>query len=319
MHTRILLIFLVVVACIVACGNKKHTGTGDSTGGRAPGAAFPGSASGGSGSGGGGSGSGDNRICGVTIDQGTRIGEIDKLDEVITALGKLPVTRPAVRVVFDEGVAASEYLDAVKQLSKVADVMGELVDSWYVSGYSESEYSDRATEYLQALGDYVAIWEIGNEINGEWLGDQVIDKVQAAYNVFKGAGKKVAVNFYYNEGCGALSEYEMFNWIDANIPTTSALRNGLDWVLFSYYEDDCGGVVYDAAHWEDVFNQLGKIFPVAKLGFGEVGTLIQQNKQSMVESYYGMKLSHPRFIGGFFWWYFWQDRASVPAWITAVW
>lgn len=250
------------------------------------------------------------RVLGVTIDN------VDNITAVIAALKKLPVPRPTIRVVFDEYVAAKHYLTAVKQLAVVADVMGELIDSEYMKLYSVTSYKNRAEDYLKILGSYVAIWEIGNEVNGEWLGTNVIEKILAAHGVFVKAGKKVVVNFYYNKGCSE-NGHEMFDWINSNVPTS--LRTGLDWVLFSYYEDDCNNIVHDAAYWEGVFTQLSGVFPTARLGFGEVGTSKRRSKELYVQRYYSLKLNHQKFIGGFFWWYFYQDMKNFPGWVTTAW
>ena len=51
----------------------------------------------------------------------------------------------------------------------MSGVMGELLDSYYVSQYSFAEYEARAIEYVDVLDEHVDIWEIGNEINGEWV------------------------------------------------------------------------------------------------------------------------------------------------------
>ena len=45
--------------------------------------------------------------------------------------------------------------------------MGELLDSYYLSSYTETEYYNRVEEYLDAFQDSVDVWEIANEINGE--------------------------------------------------------------------------------------------------------------------------------------------------------
>lgn len=59
---------------------------------------------------------------------------------------------------------------ALDVLSPRADVMGRLLDSSDVARTSTQAARDRARAYVEALGDAVDIWEIGNEINGEWLG-----------------------------------------------------------------------------------------------------------------------------------------------------
>jgi hypothetical protein len=48
-----------------------------------------------------------------------------------------------------------------------------------------------------------------------------------------------------------------------------ALKQGLDFVLVSYYEDDCNGLQPD---WQAVLSRLHALFPQALIGFGEIET-----------------------------------------------
>lgn len=247
-------------------------------------------------------------VVGVTIDS------IENLSDIVTSLKKLPV-RITARVVFDEYVPATDYLDAVTKIHEVSDVMGELLDSYEVKNYSAKAYKDRTAEYLDLLKNHVDIWEIGNEINGEWLGapSAVATKMISAYELVKGRGKKTALTLYYNEGCWEKKENEMFAWAEKNV--TAKMKQGLDYVWLSYYEDDCNGLQPD---WNRVFKKLGKMFPNSKLGFGEVGTKLKDRKSAYVKRYYRLKVNHPRFVGGYFWWYFNQDMvpATKPLWKT---
>jgi len=62
--------------------------------------------------------------------------------------------------------------------------------------------------------------------------------------------------------------------------------------------------------WANDFKLLESIFPVAKVGFGEIGTSSTSApasvQQSLIKSYYPMgtttMAADPRFIGGYFWW-----------------
>jgi hypothetical protein len=230
------------------------------------------------------------------------------------ALGALS-RRPTARVVFDEGEPASGYVPLVAAIGASAEVMGELLDSQYVTTVSVQGYLDRTTEYLDALGDSVDVWEVGNEVNGEWLGTtpDVIAKVRGAYDLVRARGKRTALTLYYNQGCYSSADHEMFAWVEANVPAD--MRRGLDRVLVSYYEDDCNGLQPD---WRAVFGRLATLFPAAGLGIGECGTLDAGAKEAMLRRYYGLRLSEPRFIGGFFWWYFSDDMvpATKPLWTT---
>ena len=115
-------------------------------------------------------------------------------------------------------------------------------------------------------------------------------------------GGKTALTLYYNEDCWSAPENEMFTWAETNLP--ASLRQSLDWVLVSYYEDDCNGLQPD---WESVLAKLAIDFPNSKLGIGECGTTKAASKAEYVNRYYSMKVSQPRFVGGFFWWYYRQD------------
>ncbi len=216
--------------------------------------------------------------------------------------------QPTARVVFDEHVAASEYLAPVANIHSASLVMGEILDSFYVSSYSVQEYLDRVAEYLDTLADHVDIWEIGNEVNGDWLGNtaDVKAKIEGAYALAKNRGVTTAITFYYNKACYYdKPEHEMFTWIQNNV--SEELKNGLDYVLFSYYEDDCEGVVYTREYWQGVFEALHSLFPHAKLGFGEIGTVTEASKAEYIQRYYSMNFAREYFVGGYFWWYYKQD------------
>ncbi|WP_224372866.1 hypothetical protein [Hyalangium versicolor] len=245
------------------------------------------------------------RIYGVTVDS------VDDLEAITESLRRLN-HRPTTRVVFDEYVPASEYLESLESIHRVSWIMGELLDSSNVSLYSPAQYRARVTEYLDALSPHVDIWEIGNEVNGEWLGEPeaVVAKIEDAFHQAKQRQRLTALTLYYNEGC-APADNEMFTWVEKYLP--ASMRDELDYVLVSYYEDDCDGRQPD---WQGVFHHLATLFPKARLGMGECGTTDSRKKAEYIRRYYGMKLDEPRFVGGFFWWYFKQDMVPYtrPLW-----
>lgn len=238
-----------------------------------------------------------SRVWGVTIDA------ISNLSSVVTSLSRL-CKKPTTRIVFDEFIPASDYQNAVNQISNVSFIMGELLDSYYVNQYTLSQYASRTNEYINLLGNKVDIWEIGNEVNGEWLGNinDVISKIDTAYKIVKSKGKKTALTLYYNKVCYELPQNEMFRWVNDNMK--SNMRNGLDYVWISYYEDDCEAFQPD---WQMVFDSLHVLFPNSKIGIGECGTLKTVRKASYINKYYKMNITTPKFAGGYFWWYYKQD------------
>ena len=247
-------------------------------------------------------------LYGITIDT------ISPLNKIVDSVASLP-RKMTVRVVFDEWVPASAYTDALNALYPHSYIMGEILDSFYVKDYSVRQYRERVAEYLDAHGDKVDIWEIGNEVNGEWLGnpDEVVSKIENAYQQVKSRGYRTALTLYYNEDCWKYPWEEMFNWVETRL--TADIRFGLDYVLVSYYEEDCNNLKPD---WQAVFDRLGQLFPRAKLGFGEVGVVKRSKKENYLKRYYTMPIEHPRYVGGHFWWYFRRDMVpkTKPLWST---
>ena len=266
-----------------------------------------------------------------------------------------PESWPTVRVVFDEGVdevrrsggaTARDYIGPLERLVGTAQVMGELLDSFFVADYSADELRQRACEYRAELGHLVDLWEVGNEINGEWLGDDAPRKLATAAAVFLASPSefaalcpgrsvrdderpfRVAMTLYGNgtydggrssaTNCWSDPDHAMLRWAQTQFGPGGALEASgaaLDYVWVSYYEDDCDGIQPD---WPGVFAELGRLFPGARLGFGECGSERRARKEPLLRRYYegmtlpdpelaNMHIPEPNFVGGMFWWYFSDD------------
>lgn len=239
----------------------------------------------------------ESKLYGVTIDS------IANIDVTHQALNLFP-QKMTVRVVFDEFMPASYYAPAVRKIGSDHFIMGEILDSFSMKDYTVSSFQARVEEYLDSMSEDVDIWEIGNEINGEWLGStqDVVSKLRGAYDKVKQRSKLTALTLYYNPDCWAKPENEMFRWAETNIPRD--MRDGLDYVFVSYYEEDCNNL---KAGWPAVIERVGQIFPRALIGVGESGTRDYSQKSDLIENSYTMKVDHPRYVGGTFWWYFIQD------------
>lgn len=259
-------------------------------------------------------------VYGVTLD------DLSNLSAIITSLSKLPY-RPTVRVVFDPGTTAAEYYPSLVKLHMVANVMGEIMDSYYFPT-DINTYTARTKELVYGLKGTVDVWEIANEINGEWLrpdmngSDSVVNAeetqigqmVAAASSIVKGVGGKTAVTLYYNDdskgnNCWAMPQDYWKTWPTTFLP--SSVRQSADYVLFSYYPyQDCPGL---SPSWGSDFSALESIFPNAKVGFGEIGTSSTSAPTSvqtgLIKTYYPMvnSFKDPKFVGGFFWWYYAEE------------
>jgi len=256
-------------------------------------------------------------LYGVTVDG------IANLSDIVAgarALGHMPVTR----VYFNVKEPASYYAAAVRAIQPVSYVMGELLDSSDARHIGTRAYGKRVESYLAQLGNSVDVWEIGNEVNGNWTGrySTVEAKLTAAYDEVSAAGRRTALTLYYNVGCGDSSrELDPVTFSERYVP--SVVRSGLDYVLLSYYEGDCNGIRPSAATWTAYFARLHAIFPHALVGFGEIGmnnpatSTTLGAARSLMTYYYGLRIDLPYYVGGYFWWYY--DEDCLPYFTKPLW
>jgi len=251
-------------------------------------------------------------IYGITVD------DTSKLSLTLDSITRLS-QKTMVRIVFDYGMNPVDYSNAVNQIDSIAYTMAEPVDSSDMTKYSTYQYSNRFSQYLSAFGNQIEIWEIGNEVNGEWLGNatSVSDKIAAAYDLVKAAGKKTALTLHYNVGgdCPTYPVNEMYSWVNKYVP--ERMRQGVDYVFFSYYPENCPEI---SPNWELEFQKIGNIFPNSKLGFGELGYEVgtQAQKEALIKRFYPMKINHPRYVKGIFWWYFKEEMVPYTSYLWGV-
>ena len=263
-----------------------------------------------------------DRLRGVTIDSTARL---------TATLASVRALRsvPTVRLVFDPGTKPGDYAAAISHLRPAAYVMAELLDSEAVKGFSVAAVQQRARTFGAAFKGQVDLWEIGNEVNGDWLGRnqaEIDAKVAAAFDVIHGElGGRTALTLNYWAGPQCYAHpWEATLTYAATMP--ERVRLGANYVFLSLYETACAPAQRPTPSQLIVtFRALARIFPQARLGIGEIGaqgvadglpaepTLAE--KQRIAARYYGMdsvmraRLG-PRWVGGYFWWYFTRD--AVP-------
>jgi hypothetical protein len=272
-------------------------------------------------------------IYGVTLDDVSNVnGELNALQQI--------AHKPTARIVFDTGEPPTYYLGPIQTFSASAYIMGELVDSSYMTAYTASSVATWTQSYLQTLGGLVNIWEVGNEVNGNWLsnesnGADVLPKIEAMYDAVAAQSGVTAITFFYEgeptdpNNCIATDHggNDMFTWItnnfQLNLPAaqrpaaTEQIRLNLNYALISWYPDQCPG---ESPNWAWVYTQLASIFPNAKVGFGELGIANPQNGSayefSEIAQYYPMAKTvaglPASYIGGYFWWYFAEEMVPWP-------
>ena len=168
---------------------------------------------------------------GVTVDS------LDDIEETAAVLSS-SANRLTVRLVMDSERPLEDCVRAVATLKPHADIMIQVIDSTDLPDRSASWIAKRTQDAMDAFGDDIALWEIGNELNG-----------------------------------------------------------------------------------------LGEIYPDACLGIGEIGAQgvddglasdpSMPEKERLATYHYGLHDDiaaqvGPRYVGGYFWWYFYEDAVDAP-------
>jgi len=257
-------------------------------------------------------------IHGVTVEDTNDVTTEPFQTQVVTALGNLSAG-PTTRIVFTPPRPASDYSAAVARISTVSYIMGQPVDSSSVSGISVPDYLSRFQDYLTTLGASVDIWEICNECNGDWLGGtaDVVSKMSEAYDYVKGQGGRTALTLYQfptlNSSCVSDPSFDMIAWAQAHVP--ARIRQGVDYVLVSYYNDSCSPSQPEP-NWQTLFTNLAALFPNSKVGFGEVGWSTRRaptiaQRTTLINHFYGLRknfpITVPSYVDGYFYWEFSLD------------
>lgn len=250
-------------------------------------------------------------LYGVTIDN------IGKIKTIVSAESRLP-NRPTTRVYFNVSEPASYYRAAVSDVDSVGNVMGELLDSSDATRITASAFQTRVESYLSTLGSAVTIWEVGNEVNGDWTGpySDGSAKLFEAYTDVAAQGATAALTLYANEfapdNCGdGFSELTPVQYSQQYVP--ASVRDGLTYVFESYYPTQCQNTYPTNAQVATEMQQLHALYPNALLGFGETGLPRPAIKRTLATAdrvmswAYSLNPRLPYYVGGYFWWYARQD------------
>lgn len=288
-------------------------------------------------------------IHGITVADDKDIRTNSYLQQVLTSVGNLTVD-PTVRLTYtlegtasNKGAKASTYLSATKAIAQKAYILGEVVDSSYMFCFTVADHKARWNDYVSTLGSYVDVWEVGNEINGNWLDNSnpsttqgqscpwtipnttdadVVTKMTDAYHIVKNAGKQAELTLYYepNPACDTSlpPSYDPITWANNNVP--SDVATGMDYVLVSFYQDNCPNYQPD---WTTLFMQIQNIFPNAKIGMGEWGYSKGRPNNAalttLINEGYSIHPNLPNWAGGVFYWEYGLDAVPYNSTTGSIW
>jgi hypothetical protein len=258
---------------------------------------------------------------------GVTVNEVRRVQETAAELRALP-ERATVRVYLDEREAVSYYEAPVAELAGAGAVMGELLDSSEERAVSVAAFQAHVESELSALAGSVAIWEVGNEVNGNWTGpyETVEAKLAESYEDVAATGLPSALTLYANnfgpEHCGdGEAELTPLQFSERYVPASVA--QGLSYVLLSYYPTQCGGREPSSAEVRAYLERLHALYPNAALGFGEVGLPHPASRHTLAEARQIMRWAYslapglPYYVGGYFWWYAAEDALRPRALLAA--
>jgi hypothetical protein len=161
-------------------------------------------------------------------------------------------------------------------------------------------------------------------VNGNWTGPYAAGaaKVDEAYRDVAKTGGKSALTLYANEygpdHCGdGTAELTPVQYSERYVPRT--VRDGLTDVFESYYPTQCGNSFPTGAQVASEMRSLHTLYPRAHLGFGEVGLPHRVEPRTLATGEavmrwaYGLAPGLPYYVGGYFWWYAYEDAFTGKA------
>lgn len=254
-----------------------------------------------------------NQQSGVTIDD--IAGGVRTLQNYRNVVGNS--AHGWVRVVFDRSEPPRYYANEISSAHALGlRVVGQILDSSDMSSVSLAQWQQRVAHYVSVLPT-VDEWEVGNEVNGNWLGSGVAAKVSyAAQYVKQHTHARTLVTLYWQLGEDN-PQHSMFNWARANL-TSTILRHVDDIGISLYVEDHPMGLAFDR-----VMGTLHREFPQQRLGITELdywspdlghtwwwgsetdptGT----GRTDVASLYQSAVFGYPYSFGGGYWWYYVEE------------
>lgn len=215
-------------------------------------------------------------IYGINIDD---IWNVDSTTKM--AIKALPF-RATARVVIDNAIPIERYIVPVTKLHQVCDVMIQVQDSYGEAKVSFEQYTYKCERLMEVFGSIASVFEIGNEINGDWLSKDIWQKVQRCLVMAQDRKLKTAVTLFMDAG---VEEFVNVHY-----------GGNFDYVFLSCYP-------VSITHAEVLANEVPKLFGKIRvndqIGIGEYGTenfrfVSPRDKSKLIELF-------DRFNGGFYW------------------
>jgi hypothetical protein len=169
----------------------------------------------------------------------------------------------------------ADYYDAVKQFLTIPniEIMMQPADSLLVKKISFTDYTRLFYDYRDGYADIKPTIEIGNEMGGDWLGDDsdTINKVTSAAEIVRNGGMKTHLCLYLDspQDVSNIEDLSMFKWA-SQLPIRYR-ETMINQVGISFYEQDSDNFLVPASMWENIFDALHALFPNSEMRMSEFG------------------------------------------------
>ena len=254
---------------------------------------------------------------------GYTLDSIEDADQALMSVAELAPRDGWVRMVFDRAEPPETYRPAVGLAHSLGvRVIGQLLDSAQMGDVSPAAWRERVHRYVRALPN-VDEWEVGNEVNGTWLGRDVVAKIAyAARYVREHTRARTLLTLHWQLGEDE-SRSSMFEWAVRHLspPLTRHI-------------DDLGVSLYPEVHpmglaLDRVLETLHARFPAQRLLISELGYWSpdlphlwwwgsadrpkDRGRAAVARLYGSAILGYPYGGGGTYWWYYRQDALGPTA------
>jgi hypothetical protein len=217
----------------------------------------------------------------------------------------------------------SEYDAVVKELrARELHVMGTILDTnQWPSRLTPAVYAERTRNIVLHYSEQIKSWEVGCEINGDWLGgtkeplttDEVFKIYAAAAEQVKTIepSLETVATLYWWDGTAPDEVHSLLGWLTRYVPRGFA--KDIDVVAVSLWpEDNPVGMAF-----EPIFDQVRSLLPEKKLMLGSFGYVEQDalkgywwyspkdvdgGRKDMAILYTGAACGVSKSLCGGFWW-----------------
>ncbi len=270
---------------------------------------------------------------GVTIEPNSKLSLKEEYKKIDDLKGLFHPKHRWARIIMHGNENKSELAHINKIVSYAYNnnvkIMGQLFDSTDQAKIPLQQFKNLVDLAISYPGfEKISAWEVGNEVNGGWLGDEMTEKIEYASKKVKSVypDKTVCLTFYWYSMQDSM-QTSLFNWIENHI--TQEIRDNIDCVALSiYFDHQPLGFL-----WDKIMTKLSETFPNKEVMVGELAFIDpgiteffregpaylsdEEAAKMYIVNRYASGFATPAAVGGGFWWFYDSEMVGrQPLWHT---